>query len=142
VVGRFLRTSVCFYVSMCLLGCSKDVVWHHEVLSPDGKWSAIAEIHQAGGWGSGYGWTTVSLRYLKSNAKSEPFAILGYPSDGSTTKAYVLSDENTDRFLAIHWNDGTHLELAYTGGTDPYLEVAKYDSVNIKLQLRGISGVK
>ncbi len=99
MVGRLLATSVCLYVSLCLLGCGKDVVWRHEVLSPDGKWSAIAETHQTGGWGSGYGWTTVSLRYLKGDAKSEPFTILGYPSDGSTTKAYVLSDENTDRFL-------------------------------------------
>jgi hypothetical protein len=61
---------------------------------------------------------------------------------GSTTKAYALSDENADRSLAIYWKDGNHLELIYTGGTEPYLEVVKYDSVNIKLQLGAGPGVK
>jgi hypothetical protein len=136
VVRRFLRIAACLCVSMCLLGCSKDVVWHHEVPSPDGRWSAVAETHQTGGWGSGYGWTTVSLKYLKGDAKDKPFAILQYPSDGSSTKAYVLSNENADVFLTIHWTDGNHLELIYTGGTEPDLEVAKYATVNINIQLR------
>lgn len=142
MVQRFLKIAACLYVSMCLLGCSKGVVWHHEVPSPDGRWSAVAETHQTGGWGSGYGWTTVSLKHLKGNAKSEPFTILQYLSDGSSTKAYILSNENADSFLAIHWTDENHLELIYTGGTEPDLEVTKYATVNISTQLRGTLGLK
>ncbi len=82
------------------------------------------------------------MKYLKGNAKSEPFTILQYPSDGSSTKAYVLSNENADRFLAIHWTDGNHLELIYTGGAEPDLEVTKYATVNISTQLRGTLGLK
>lgn len=100
--GRtFTENIVCLYVSMCLLGCSDDVVWRHEVPAPDGKWSAVAETHQTGGWGTGYGWTTVSLKYLKGS-RGDLFAIMQYPSDGSTTKAYVLSDENIDRFSRLN----------------------------------------
>ena len=137
----FLKVLSCLLALTCLLGCSNNVVWRHEVPSPDGKWSAIAETHQTGGWGSGYGWTTVSLKYLKDN-NGEPFAILQYASDGSTTKAYVLSDENIDRFLAIQWNDGNHLELTYTGKTEPDLELVKYGGVSITIQLRGTSDVR
>jgi len=89
-----------------------------------------------GGFGSAWVGTTVSLKNLKGTVhQNDPYAILSYPDDGSIKHAYVLSDQNADTKLAIKWLDAAHLEVDYTGDTDPYLEVVRYGGVAIRLRV-------
>ncbi len=146
IVTRFCLTFAFMIAGMACIAVSilqhtpgsrySDVVWHKEVQSPDKVWTAIAETHQVGGFGSAWVGTTISLKNLNRTVlQTEPFAVLSYPGDGSIKHAYVLSDENADTKLGIKWLDTEHLEIKYTGGTDPYLEVVKYGGVAISLHL-------
>ena len=146
IVTRFCLTFASMIAGMACIAISilnhtpgsrySDVVWHQEVQSPGGVWMAVAETHQVGGFGSGWAGTTVSLKNLNRTVlQTEPFAVLSYPGDGSIKHAYVLSEDNADTKLKFRWLDADHLEIDYTGGTDPYLEVIKYGGVAINLRL-------
>ncbi len=79
----------------------------------------------------------MSLRNLNRTVlQAEPFAILSYPGDDSIKHAYILSEDNKDTKLGIKWLDAGHLQIRYTGNTDPYLEVTKYGGVEIDLRLK------
>ena len=126
---------------ICLLeaGCAARTVWKAEVRSPDGIWIATARTVQSGGFGTAWITTSVSLKRVGSS--DPPMEVLGFSCQGPVPRPYVLDNvANAGRTmnLRLKWVSATHLEVTYSGKPDIYLQVVKYQGVEITL--RDLSG--
>ena len=118
-----------------MFGCNAPTVWHAELPSPDGKWIAIAETQQAGGFGTAAIPTTISLKGTKiSNA---PQLVLGFSCEGPVPRPYTLdnvANVGGTIDLKMQWVTPTHLDVTYRGHPDVYLQTVKLWGVDISLR--------
>ncbi len=117
------------------IGCAAPIVWHAELPSPNGRWVAIAQTVQGGGFGSAFIATTVSLKptYL-SNA---PETVLGFSCQGPVPRPYTLDNvANAGGTINLHmeWLTPSHLEVSYSGQPDIYLQSVKLWGAEISLR--------
>jgi len=120
-----------------VFGCAgaAPTVWHEELPSPDGKWIAIAETQQGGGFGTAAILTTISLKGTKiSNA---PQVVLGFSCDGPVPRPYTLdniANVGGTVDLKMQWVTPTHLDVTYRGHPDVYLQTVKLWGTDISLR--------
>jgi hypothetical protein len=118
-----------------VFGCATPTVWHAELPSPDGKWIAIAETQQNGGFGTASISTTVSLK--PTHLSNAPMDVLGFSCEDPVPRAYTL--DNTANVggtidLKMQWITPTHLDVTYRGHPDVYLQTVKLWGADISLR--------
>lgn len=136
-----MRLARLLVVGSLTCGCQSDApptIWKADLLSPDGKWAAMAHTVQNGGFGSASIDTIVELRSMNGAVNSgKPYDILAFNCYGPAVRAYTLTNENKGGtiHLEMHWTDPTHLAVTYDGRADVNLQVARFAGVNISLQV-------
>jgi len=124
-------------LGICLLqaGCAAPTVWMAELRSPDGAWIAIARTVQSGGFGTAWITTTVSLK--RNNISKPPMEVLGFSCKGPVPRPYVLdnaANAGGTIDLKMKWPTASRLEVTYKGNPGLYLQVVKYQGIEISLQ--------
>lgn len=131
------------FASICIWLCSckadqPPTIWKNDLLSPNGKWTAIAYTVQNGGFGSASIETVVELKSMDGTVNSaKPHDVLSFTCYGPAARPYTLSDENRGGsiHLDLRWTDATHLKATYDGRADINLQVVRLADVNISLAI-------
>jgi hypothetical protein len=112
-----------------------STVWKAEVPSPDGRWVALAETIQNGGFGSAHIDTDVYVRRIVS--KDAPQMVLGLSCLGPVPHPYTL--DNTANHggtveLQVRWKDASHLHINYKSHPDVYFYVVRYQGLVVSAE--------
>jgi hypothetical protein len=106
-------------------GCgASEKTWSTESQSPDGRWLAIAQTVQTGGFGTSTTTTDVSLKWTKGSDRPE--TILVFIHDPSSVPDTI--------HLSLNWVAPSHLEVAFDGHPRINFQVVKYGDVEISLR--------
>jgi hypothetical protein len=106
-------------------GCgASEKTWSTESQSPDGRWLAMAQTVQAGGFGTSTTTTDVSLKWTKGSDRPE--TILVFVHDPSSVPDSI--------HLSMNWVAPSHLEVTFDGHPRINFQVVKYGDVEISLR--------
>jgi hypothetical protein len=109
-------------------------VWTLEVPSPDGKWVAIADTVQNGGFGSAYIATSVYLRRTRSSR--EATTMLELSCQGQIPHPYALDNSANaggSVHLAVQWLDSSHLHVTYDSHPEVLFHALTLGEVHISV---------
>lgn len=125
-------------LAISISGCMRAkplIVWRTEVTSPDGKWIAIADTVQNGGFGTASVETSVYLDTPTS--RTPPARILGFTCNSAVPHAYILdntANKGGTIDLKMSWESPSHLMVTYVGDPDIDLETVKYDAILVSVR--------
>jgi hypothetical protein len=116
---------VCVFV----IGCGPDTIWSAEALSPDGARLASARTVATSGFGTGYIWTAVYLKWAKGS--QAPIEILGLTDEFETPY-----DEKS---VQMKWLTPTHLEVTYKSKGHRTLDFQAIKWADVDISVRDLS---
>jgi hypothetical protein len=124
-------------ITACFLaaGCHAPTVWKAKLLSPDGRYVAIARTVQSGGDGDAWIDTRVSLK--PTAYSGAPTEVLGFWCEGPVPRPYVLdnvANAGGTIDLKMSWVTASHLEVTYSDHASLEFEAVKYQGIDISVR--------